>query len=218
MLLSSIALKSIVHFIKFPKARTMARWADEVPENFRFTFKLYREITHSKTLDFHEGFVTDFFQAIDAVHPKEGCVLIQFPPSIGIAYQLKMERLLEFINTHHTGWKLAVEFRNKSWYITSIYDVLNHGKAALVIHDIPKSATPLIDHELDFVYVRFHGPTGNYRDSYANEFLREYALYVREWVAEGKTVYLYFNNTMGDAFQNLSTINQMLLDDLLSSR
>jgi uncharacterized protein YecE (DUF72 family) len=78
--------------------------------------------------------------------------------------------------------------------------------AAIVIQDIPKSATPLIDHTTDFIYLRFHGPSGNYRDSYSDSFLAEYATYIKEWLEQGKTVYAYFNNTMGEAFQNIQTL------------
>jgi uncharacterized protein YecE (DUF72 family) len=84
---------------------------------------------------------------------------------------------------------------------------LNFYKASRVIQDIPRSATPAIQHKSDFIYIRFHGPTGNYRDSYPEDFLHEYATYIIDWIEEGKIVYVYFNNTMGDAFNNLKTLN-----------
>ena len=37
------------------------------------------------------------------------------------------------------------------------------------------------------------------------ELDNEYATYINEWIEEGKIVYVYFNNTMGDAFKNLKT-------------
>jgi uncharacterized protein YecE (DUF72 family) len=122
----------------------------------------------------------------------------------------KLEKLLSLIAAIKKDWKIAVEFRNKSWYTESTYQLLTDTKAALVIQDIPKSATPWMDHESDFMYIRFHGPTGNYRGSYSDDFLSEYAVYINEWIAEGKTIYLYFNNTAGDAFKNLLTINAMI--------
>ena len=59
----------------------------------------------------------------------------------------------------------------------------------MVIQDIPKSATPLMNHKLDFVHIRFHGPTGNYRESYSEDFLKEYASLINEWIEERKIVY-----------------------------
>ena len=65
-----------------------------------------------------------------------------------------------------------------------------------------------------FIYIRLHGPTGNYRDSYSPEHLNEYAAYIKEWMKEGKEVYVYFNNTMGDAFNNLKSLNSLLHHNL----
>ena len=53
------------------------------------------------------------------------------------------------------------------------------------------------------MYIRFHGPSGNYRDSYVEDFLNEYATCLNEWIKEGKTVYVYFNNNMGNILKNL---------------
>ncbi len=208
-LFNSIEINS--SFYKIPQPATVTKWAGSVPEHFKFTFKLFREITHSKGLNFKENDIITFFQSINYVQNKKGCLLIQFPPSIGNEYTLQLNNLLSCISVWNSNnWKIAMEFRNKSWYTDSTLALLKHFNAALVIQDIPKSATPLVKHETDFIYIRFHGPTGNYRESYSEDFLMEYSTYVNEWIAEGKTVYMYFNNTMGDAIANLKTINRFL--------
>jgi uncharacterized protein YecE (DUF72 family) len=76
-----------------------------------------------------------------------------------------------------------------------------------------KSTSPFELTSDQFVYLRFHGPEGGYRGSYSDQFLQEYASYVREWIDEGRTVYVYFNNTMGNAVQNLITLNDMVKND-----
>lgn len=199
-------------FYKLPMGKTLVKWAEQVPESFKFTFKLWKEITHVKNFDFKEADVAAFFNVIAHAANKKGCVLIQFPPSLGRTNLIQLDALLRCIGVHNInqGWNIAVEFRNKSWYQPEVYDLLENYKAALVVQDIPKSLTPMVDHSSDFMYIRFHGPTGNYRDSYADDFLLEYATYVREWLEEGKTVYVYFNNTMGDAFKNLETFNNFI--------
>ena len=35
--------------------------------------------------------------------------------------------------------------------------------------------------------------------------------YVREWLADGKVVFVYFNNTMGNAIQNLEALRQYVV-------
>lgn len=197
-------------FYKLPLQRTIINWSNSVPANFKFTFKLWKEITHVKNLDFKDENVERYFQIL-SVSEKKGCILVQFPPSLGSAHILQLHALLHKIkNCNITNFRIAVEFRNKSWYNSSVYDLLNDFGVALVIQDIPKSPTPMIDHKTNFIYLRFHGPSGNYRDSYSDSFLYEYAGYVKEWLNEGKDIYLYFNNTMGDAFKNLQTLHEAI--------
>ncbi|MNU04703.1 hypothetical protein D3C72_2492280 [compost metagenome] len=55
--------------------------------------------------------------------------------------------------------------------------------------------------------MRFHGPEGNYKGSYEDSFLQEYSFYIKDWLDEGKEVYVYFNNTVGAALDNLTTLS-----------
>ena len=199
-------------FYKIPQSKTVAKWAVSVPEDFRFTFKLWKGITHNKGFNFDEEDIVAFFNSVNPVNEKKGCLLIQFPPSLGKEYINQLEKLLICINESNSSreWKVAVEFRNRSWYDEDVYELLNSHQVSIVIHDIPKSATPAIDLESDFLYIRFHGPTGNYRESYSEDFLREYASEIMGWMEEGKIVYTYFNNTMGDAFNNLKTLKDFV--------
>lgn len=199
-------------FYKIPQPATVAKWAASVPEQFRFTLKLWKGITHNKSLDFKEEDVVAFINSVNSVQDKKGCLLIQFPPSLGREYSSQLENLLSCITDSDPAqdWKVAVEFRNTSWYQENVYDLLDFHKATMVIQDIPKSATPLLTPKSDFVYLRFHGPTGNYRESYSEDFLKEYAFLINEWKEEGKTVFVYFNNTMGDAYNNLEFLNNVV--------
>ena len=74
--------------------------------------------------------------------------------------------------------KFAIEFRNKYWYNDSTYNLLIYFKVALVIQDIPKSATPVILHESDFMYIRFQGLKGNYCNSYSEDLLTEHVSFI----------------------------------------
>lgn len=200
-------------FYRIPQPATVAKWAAFVPEHFRFTFKLWKGITHKKGFNFNEDDVIAFFNSINSVNEKKGCLLIQFPPSIGKEYINQLENLLSCSKETDPGqdWKVAVEFRNKSWYDEDVYDLLNYYKATMVIQDIPKSATPLVNQNSDFLYLRFHGPAGNYCESYSEDFLKEYAALIHEWIEEEKTVFVYFNNTMGDVFNNLEMLNRFVV-------
>lgn len=199
-------------FYKVPMAKTVANWAESVPDNFKFTFKLWREITHNRGLDFKPEDVARFIQTIALAGTKKGCLLVQFPPSLTATSSPALEKLLNIIQEAdpQQEWKLAIEFRNRSWYNDDVYQLLDQYKATVVLQDMPASATPFLENDLDFVYLRFHGPDGNYKDGYSDDFLSEYAGYIKSWQEEGKSVYVYFNNTAGDAIKNLMSLNQMV--------
>lgn len=191
-------------FYKLPQAKTIARWVSEVPANFRFTFKLWKEITHQKNLVFNADDITRFMGVLTEASEQKGCLLVQFPPSLHNGAMPQLTELLQQLS--YFDWPVAMEFRHPSWYNDNIYELLNSYQAAIVIQDMAKSATPMEMTADHLVYLRFHGPSGNYRGSYSDDFLYEYATYIDEWQQEGKTVYAYFNNTVGSALQNLQLL------------
>ena len=198
-------------FYQLPQAKTISRWAEEVPAGFRFTFKLWREITHQKNLVFNAKDVSRFMQVISAAGEKKGCLLVQFPPSLQVSALPQLQELLTLLHTF--DWPVAVEFRHKSWYNDAVFSLLNSYAAAMVIQDMPKAPAPIECTSDQFVYLRFHGPSGNYKGSYADGFLYEYSLYIQEWQADGMTVFTYFNNTAGDALNNLNFLKRCLDTD-----
>jgi uncharacterized protein YecE (DUF72 family) len=189
---------------------TIIKWAEVVPSDFQFTFKLSKSITHAKHLDFNTEDVHLFMQAIAHVGNKKGVLLIQFPPGLKVENLAQLQRLLECISNEDAqhSWKIAIEFRNTSWYYEDVYEVLREYKASLVIHDLPASVPPMDATACSFRYLRFHGPGGRYRGSYDDHFLKGHAQSVKEWIAQEQAVYVYFNNTMGDAINNLQTLNK----------
>lgn len=208
-ILNSIEINS--SFYKLPLASTLKKWTNDLGGDFRFTFKLWRDITHNKHLQFNPADVQKFMNVIDIADINKGCLLIQFPPGLTIAHKDQLQVLLDVIADNNPGnWPLALEFRHRSWYQDNVYELIEQYKATLVIHDMPSSASPLDPFNDTLVYLRFHGPEGKYRGSYTDEFLAEYATYINDWLTEGKTVYAYFNNTMGSALQNLFTLKSYI--------
>lgn len=199
-------------FYKLPMAATVRKWAEETPGHFKFTFKISKTITQAKGLDFDPELVQQFMERIQQVGEKKGCLLIQFPPSLSIEHLQRLEKLIKEIRKYdpNAQWKIAVEFRNSSWYTPDCYALLEKNHACLVSHDIPKSKIAPGIITADFSYIRFHGEEGRYRGSYSLQELEQYALDIRKLLAQHQTVYFYFNNTMGAALQNLETLNNFL--------
>ena len=207
-LFNSIEVNSI--FYKLPRHATVVNWAEAVSDSFRFTFKVSKTITHVKGLNFAVQDVDDFIRTVENIGDKMGCLLAQFPPSLTIENINQLQKLLETLGeaTDKRNWKIAMEFRNSSWYEREVYELLEEFNVSMVIHDIPKSATPMNDLRDNVIYLRFHGPEPRYRGDYSDDVLKHYALLIKAWLNERKTVYAYFNNTAGAAFKNLQTLNE----------
>lgn len=197
-------------FYKLPKPATVVKWGDSVPDDFRFTFKLPKGVTHGKDFQFSFDELEQFVETVSGVGHKKGCLLVQLPPKISREKEEELSGLLESLKETAEGWKIAVEFRHPSWYNSEVYRMLQHYGACMVEQDMPKSATPKIDISESFMYLRFHGPEDRYRGSYENVILEDYSKRIVKWIKEGKEVYVYFNNTMGDAYRNLQTLNGMV--------
>jgi uncharacterized protein YecE (DUF72 family) len=156
--------------------------------------------------------IDGFIRVADNVGSKKGCLLLQLPPSLTNNNAPRLEKVLERIQHMNSGnsWKLAVEFRHPSWYTRDIRALLDDYHAGMVLHDMPSSGTTILNEAARFAYLRYHGPLGDYRGGYSDDFLKGVALKIRAWQAQGKDVYAYFNNTIGDALKNLLTLKSFV--------
>jgi uncharacterized protein YecE (DUF72 family) len=209
-LFNSIEINS--SFYKVPMPVTFTKWTHQVPACFQFTLKLWRDITHARGFAFKPADIKTFMRAAATVGSRKGCLLVQLPPSITWNKLDQLQRLLDEVRMSDAdpAWRLAVEFRHKSWYREETYRLLDTFGATLVLHDMPASAIRVPTEKARFIYVRFHGVKGDYKGSYAYDHLREYAGKIRGWLQEGKDIYAYFNNTIGDAIANLETLNVLV--------
>lgn len=209
-LMNTIEINS--SFYKIPLASTVKRWAGDVPDDFLFTFKLFRDITHHNNLAFDPDLLKKFMEVIAHAGDKKGCLLVQFPPGIRISHFRQLRTLFSVLrdNDPSAMWKIAVEFRHPSLYVEEVYELLAEYQFGMVIHDKKPAGSPLLETHKDFIYLRFHGPNGDYADSYTDEVLAEYASYVKVWLSKGKKVFVYFNNTMGEAIRNLNTLKDQV--------
>jgi uncharacterized protein YecE (DUF72 family) len=211
-------------FYKVPMPATFEKWAATVPEDFRFTVKLGRHITHEKGFVFRPVDIDTFMAAANRLGAKKGCLLIQLPPGLRWsdqnADQLKvlLQRIRQSVPEHFgpgLPWKLAVEFRHPSWYVSTVNGMLDSFHASLVLQDMPASAVSVPNKGAPFIYIRFHGPAGDYKGGYAEDCLQAWAKRINAWRADGKEVYVYFNNTIGDAVANGRSLMGFTLSPLL---
>jgi len=199
-------------FYRTPLLSTFEKWSTDVPDDFQFTVKISKEITHVKDLETDLDLVKSFIAAASGTGDKKGCMLIQFPGKITLEHFGKVALILQELQQQDPTdqWRKAIEFRDASWYTGETSELMDEYKAAIVLHDFAKAKVCNVMSKADFVYIRFHGPKGDYKEGYTDEFLQLKAADISQWLNEGKDVYVYFNNTIGNAFENALTLKLLL--------
>ena len=127
-------------FYRMPAEAMLARWAEEVPENFTFTLKAPRSITHDKRLRDAESGVTEFVRRADALGAKLGVLLFQLPHYL----KKDLPRLRDFLALLPAGKRVAFDFRNDSWQDDEVYEALRSRGAMLCVTDTEEGDTPFV--------------------------------------------------------------------------
>jgi uncharacterized protein YecE (DUF72 family) len=194
-------------FYRLASPNAVRRWIESTPDDFLFTIKASRYLTHIKRLrEMGEG-VRRFYESIEPLvgSPKMGPVLWQLPENFHRDDELLAGALTQLPPGRH-----CFEFRHESWFAQPVYEQLERHGSALVIGDHPKR--PFQAHRLtaDWTFVRFHfggrGRGGNYSERELERWARRLAGWRRR-----ADVYAYFNNDWkGFAVQNALWLRRRL--------
>ena len=176
-------------FYRLPAQATLERWREITPEDFLFSVKASRYITHMQKLREPGRSVNDFLQRVGFLGDKLGPILFQLPPR----WRFDRQRLAAFLDTLSADFRYAFEFRERSWLNEETFDLLSQHGAALCIYELDGFLSPR-EITTDVVYVRLHGPAGAYRGSYDDRSLAGWAGDLAHWAESGRTVYCYFDN------------------------
>lgn len=199
-----------VTFYRLPGREVFAKWYSSTPEDFLFSLKGSRFITHVKKLKDCSEPIEAFLSRASVLKEKLGIILWQLPPNFG----LDVERLKNFLNELKPySLRNTFEFRNKTWINKKVFNLLEKENAALCMADYPEFVNKL-PLTADFVYVRRHGKEGSYSTSYSIDFLKKDAKFIRTHLRKKKDVFIYFNND-ANAY---ATKNAAELIDLLKKK
>ena len=196
-------------FYRLPEESTFARWAERAPMRFIFAVKASRFLTHMKKLKDPEEPLVRLFTRMRPLRSHLGPVLYQLPPN----FKLDRARLEHFLQCLPEGIRHVIEFREPSWYVDDVYELLQRHSVALCLHDMKGSATGR-ERVGPFVYIRFHGASGTYSGGYPADRLERWAGWIREQLRGSVNVYAYFNNDVGGhAPRDAMTLRRFVEDE-----
>lgn len=205
-------------FYALQRPESFRAWAEQTPDQFIFSVKGGRFITHLKKLRDVDTALANFFACgVLALGPKLGPVLWQLPPNLGYDAE-RIEAFLSLLPRTTTAaaelaaqhdervedraWvttdadrpvRHALEVRHASYETPSFFAHLReHGVAAVTADTAGK--WPLIEEQTaDFSYLRLHGAEELYASGYSDDALDAWAGKVREW-GQDRDVFVYFDN------------------------
>jgi uncharacterized protein YecE (DUF72 family) len=195
-------------FYRWPKTATFASWRRRLPDGFQLSVKASRGVTHAKKLYAPEVWVERIASCWHELGLRRGVVLVQLAPG-----HVRDDARLDYFLSRVPRWlRVAVEFRHGSWHDEAVFRILErHGAAYCVMSGA--NLPCVLAATAPFVYVRLHGPDQQnlYAGSYSDEDLRWWSGRILEWDAQGRDVYVYFNNDGdGNAVRNADTLRQLV--------
>jgi uncharacterized protein YecE (DUF72 family) len=201
-----------VTFYRMPRERTVRTWRDATPEDFIFSVKMNRRITHRHRLDDAEDALEAFLTMLSGFGRKLGVVLIQLPPSMRFDRD-RAERFFERLRRKSPDVRYALEPRHRTWLQQEASDLLRQYAIAFCQADSGGRYPSVEAVTAPFVYLRFHGPGALYASAYDEEQLRAVAQKMRAWRDRGLDVYAYFNNDFhGYAIANARRLSELVGD------
>ncbi len=121
-----------------PSRRTVESWARKVPDEFTFSFKVPKDITHDHYLEGCEAEWNRFLRILEPLGEKKGPLLFQFPYvakrkdpdeyATGTDFRRRLAAFLPQLPAHG---QYVVEVRNAAWYNEPLVELLRSRGIAL---------------------------------------------------------------------------------------
>ena len=192
-------------FYRAVRPETFASWAEQTPEDFRFSVKINRAITHAARLS--PGAPLE--QAIEpmlSLGTKLAAMLIQLPPTLALDTD-RDGAFLTRLRGLHAG-AVAWEPRHPSWADPEATRLLADHGVIRVRTTIPE---PDDVHDPAGTYVRLHGTPRRYYSAYSSTDLEHLAAWMD---SAAPPAIVIFDNTASDA----GVRNARALRDLMQQR
>ncbi|MFQ5888633.1 MAG: DUF72 domain-containing protein [Gemmatimonadota bacterium] len=179
-------------FYRLPSESVLTAWAERVPEDFRFSIKASRRITHIKRLKNASDETTYLLRALAILGPRLGAVLFQLPPNL----RKDLARLESFLDLIPEETPTAFEFRHQSWFDDEVLECLRSKGRALCAADTDEADPPAVIGTARWGYLRLR------REEYSDTDLAHWANRV---AGEGwKEAFVFFKHEEAGAGPRLA--------------
>jgi uncharacterized protein YecE (DUF72 family) len=180
-------------FYRPHKPTTYAKWAESVPEDFRFAVKVPKEVTHACRLVDAEDVLDRFLPEATALGEKLGPLLVQLPPSLSFKVDVA-EAFFAALRERFDG-HVVLEPRHPTWFEGTAERLAAEFRVARVAAD-----PPVVDGASEpggwdgLVYYRLHGSPKVYYSAYPAEYLERLSKRLAG-AAQSAAVWCIFDNT-----------------------
>lgn len=181
-------------FYRKPTPKTLLKWYDETPDDFRFFIKIPKAITHQNRLENSKDEIALFCNHIhNNLKDKLSGFLYQLPPS----FTNSAENTERIINNIDDGFLNVIEFRHSSWWQKEVFDLLKKHNIVFSGVSFPGNLPEdLIINHTEILYYRLHGKPILYKSEYSKDFMDALAEKIKNTT---QTSFIFFNNTWGTA-------------------
>jgi uncharacterized protein YecE (DUF72 family) len=195
-------------YYRWPTDGAFGYWRRKLPLDFVLAVKAPRGLTHQRRLYGPERWVARIRGGLARLAPVRSLLLVQLSPR----FEVDHARLDYFLGCIPPDMEVAVEMRHPSWHGEATFQLLERRGAAYCV--MSGAGLPCVLRATSrSVYVRLHGPDPSalYGGSYGEDDLRWWADRTREWEAQGREVFAYFNNDGGgNAVRNADRLRELL--------
>ena len=160
------------------------KWNSETSENFRFTAKFPRSITHERRLENIQKDLDEFFNVLQPLKQKISALLIQLPPSFSFdEAKPRLEKLIEYLPKDYL---FSIEGRHKSWFTDEALKFLSEHNLCLVWNEVYQiqNPAPLTS---NYLYLRLIGDR-TIPESDFGKVVRNQDSLLKKWAQKVKNV------------------------------
>lgn len=179
-------------FYRVPKLSDLKKYTEITSDDFTFSVKMNKTITHFKKLKDCKQLIEEFQNLIEeGLEEKLGYFLFQMPPSFHYNEE-NLERVLNYLPKKTEN---ILEVRHASWWEGDAEKILKKHKVSLCNVDFPGLNSHFTKTSSEF-YLRLHGNPELFKSSYSSEKLQEFSKKIPD---KCKHYSIYFNNTYYEA-------------------